>query len=100
MRAINLAAAVFGGLHAIGNGAHAVVHQGAIDKARPDIERVDQPAREALEAPGLVGVHHPRLLAISEAAIKINHATDEFRRENADAAIVEEVDAIRLARLL
>src|SRR5471032_3345408 len=100
MRAMDLAAAVFGGLYAVGDGANAVVHQRAIDKARPDIERVDQRARESLEAPGLVGMHHPRLLAVSQAPIQIDHAADELRRENADAAIVEEIDAARLARLL
>ena len=37
-----LAAAVFGRRDAVGDGAHAVVEQRAVDEARPDVEDVDQ----------------------------------------------------------
>src|SRR5262249_9154813 len=41
----------------------------------------------------------PCLVAVPQAAIKIDDPADELRRENADAAVVEEIDAARLARL-
>ena len=53
-------AAVFGRLHPVGDGAHAIVEQRAVDEPCPDIERIDQLAVEPLEAPGLVGMHDER----------------------------------------
>ena len=47
VHAEGFAAAVFGRLHAVGDAAHAVVEQRAVDEARPDIERVDQIAIES-----------------------------------------------------
>src|SRR5271169_5711770 len=57
MDAERLTAAVFRGLDAISDSAHPVVEERRIDEARPDIQRVDQIARQPAEAPGLIGVH-------------------------------------------
>src|SRR6185312_16490165 len=45
-------------------------------------------------------MHHPRLVAVAEAAVESDHAADERGRENPDTAIVEEIDAARLACFL
>ena len=38
-------------------------------------------------------MHDQSVVALEQAAIEIDHAADEARRENADAAIVEQIDA-------
>src|SRR5580704_19533579 len=87
------APAVFRRPYSVGDGAHAIVKERRIDEARPDIERVDQIALELAEAPSLIGVHDEIVVAFEQAVIKIDDAADEFRREDADAAIVEQLDA-------
>ena len=82
-------AAVFRRLHAVGHAAHPIVEQGTVDEACPYIERLDQLAAEALEAPDLVGVHDAIVIAGQQTTIEIDHAADETRREDADAAVVE-----------
>src|SRR5262249_3463432 len=47
------------------------------------------------ESPSLVSVHDQIVFAMEQAVIEVNDATHEFRRENADAAVVEKVDAGR-----
>ena len=53
---------------------------------------------EPLEAPGLVGVHDAIVVAVRRPLIEIDHAADEARREDADAAVVEQVDAAAARR--
>src|SRR5579883_1737604 len=87
-----LAPAVMARLDAVGAGANAIVDQRSIDEARPDVERVDRLALQFDEAPGLVGVDDPRLVLAFQALVQIDDAADKARRENADAAVVEEID--------
>src|SRR5207244_3611483 len=94
-----LAAAVFAGLDAVGDAADAVLHQRAIDETRPDVQDVDQFARELAKAPGLVGVNNARVVVVAQPIVEIDHAADERRREDADAAVVQEIDAGWLALL-
>ena len=54
------------GFDPVGDGAHPVVQQRPVDEPRPDVERVDQFAREPLEAPGLVGVHDELVVVVEE----------------------------------
>src|ERR1700730_6220166 len=92
-----LAPTVLGRLDPIRDGAHAVVEEGAVDEPCPNVERFDQITVEAAKTPGLVGVHHQGLIALEQPVIKIDHAADELGRENANTAVVEEIDPPRLA---
>ena len=56
----------------------------------------DKPA----ETPGLVGAHHKLVVVVQEPVIEIDHAAHELRRENPDAAVIEQVDAGRLRHIL
>src|SRR3984893_4658908 len=87
------APAVLGRLDAVGEAAHPVVQQRSIDEARPDIERVDQFPIEPLEAPSLVGANDEIGVGSQEPMIEIDHPADEFRWEDADAAVIQEIDA-------
>ena len=60
---------------------------------------VDEVLLQALEAPGLVGVHDAVAVVFEQALVEVDDAAHEARREDADAAIVEQVDALRLAAL-
>src|SRR5262245_58842021 len=100
MHAERLAAPIFGGLHAVGQTANAVFQQWPIDEARPDVERIDQLAREGLEAPGLVGVHQRGVVAAARPVIEVDHAAHEFGGEDTNAAVVEEIDAAALPALV
>ena len=93
----HLAPAIFAGLDAIGDGAHAVVDQRAVDEARPDVQRRDRFARQILEAPDFIGVNDARLVARFQPLIKFDDAADETGGKDADAAIVEEIDALDVA---
>src|SRR4029078_11799057 len=84
---------VFGRLDAVGQTAHPIVQQRSIDEPRPDIEHVDQFAAELLEAPGLVGMDYERVVVPEQAMVKIDDPADELRREDANAAVVEQIDA-------
>src|ERR1700724_2685388 len=84
VQAERFAPAVFRRLDAIGNAAHAVVEQRRIDEARPDVERVDEIARQPAKTPGFVGVDDEVVVAAQQPVIEIDDAADEFRRENAD----------------
>src|SRR4029453_7229692 len=95
-----LLAGIFGGGNNTRDGAHPVFHQGAIDEARPDIENVDELVRQPLEAPDLIGMHDPRAVIGHETAIEIDDAFDEARWEEADAAIVEKIEADGPPRLI
>src|SRR5262245_48124950 len=95
MHAKGLAPAVFRGLHAVGEAAHPIVQQRPVDETRPDIQNVDQFPIEPLETPGLVGVYDEIGVCFEQAVIEIHHTADEFRREDADASIVQEIDAGR-----
>src|SRR5690348_12780086 len=95
MHAERFAAAIFGWRDAIGNAADAVIKQWRIDEARPDVEGLNQIARELAETPGFVSVYDQVVLSAQQPVIKVDDATHEFRRKNANAAIVEQVDAGR-----
>ncbi len=97
MHAKRFAAAVFAGRHAVSNCAHAVIEERRINKSRPNIERVDQFAGKPAEAPGFVGVHDEVVVAVQQTVIKVDHALDEFRRKNADATVIQEIDPGRLS---
>ena len=88
----SLLAAVLAGLDAVGHRADAVVEDRPVDEAGPDVQRVDQRLAEVLEAPGLVGVDDARLIVRAQALVEVDHARHELRREDADAAVVEQVD--------
>src|SRR5215470_7121691 len=92
-----LAPTVLRWLHAVGDRAHAIIEQRPVDKARPNVEDIDQLAPEPLEPPGLVGVHDKIVVVGKQSVIEVNHAADEFRRKDTNAAVVEQVDAGRLA---
>src|SRR5215469_3873259 len=91
------AAAVFGRRNAVSDRTHPVVEQWCVDKARPDIERLNEVARQIAKTPGLVGMDDQVVLAAQKAVIKIDDAAHEFRRENTDAAVVQEIDPGRRA---
>src|SRR6516165_9213404 len=93
VNAKSFAPAIFGWRDAVGDRAHSVVEQRRIDEARPDIERLDQIARQPAEPPSLVGVHDQVVLAAQQPVIKVDDAAHEFRRENSDATIVKKVDS-------
>src|ERR1700746_108064 len=90
VHAKRLAPAVFGWFHPVGKATHPIVKQRSIDKARPDIQHVDQFPIESLEAPGLIGVYDEIGVLSEQAVVKIDHAADEFRREDANASVVQE----------
>src|SRR5262249_56078990 len=92
------APAVFRRLDAVGEAAHPVVQQRSVDETCPDIERVDQFSIEPLEAPGLVSANDEIDVSFQEAMIEIDDTADEFRREDADPAVVQEIDARGPAR--
>src|SRR5262249_39419767 len=97
-RAMNpesLASAVFGRLYAVRDGALAVIEQRPIDEPGPDAEDVDEFARQAAEPPGFIGMHHQGLVAMEKAVVQVDHTADEFRRKDADAAVVQQVDSLR-----
>src|SRR5262245_9095250 len=81
----------------VGNGANAIFQHRAVDEIRPDIEDVDDLVREAAEAPGLVSMDDQRPVFPQQTVVKVDHALNEFRREGAHAAIVEEIDPGRPA---
>src|SRR3954451_2425275 len=87
------APAVFGGLDAVGQAAHPIVQQRSVDEPSPDIEHVDQFAAEPLEAPRLVSMDDESGVVLEQAMVKIDDAADELRREDANAAVIEQIDA-------
>src|SRR5215217_394301 len=93
---VGLPAAVFGRAHALGDAADPIGQERPVDEAGPDVEDVDQLGRELLEAPDLIGMDDPVAVVVQEPAVEVDDPADEFRREDADAAVVEEIDAARL----
>ncbi len=57
VHAKSFAAAIFRRRNAVGDGAHPVVEQRRIDETGPDIERLDQVARQIAKSPGFVSMH-------------------------------------------
>src|SRR5271166_3999947 len=100
MDAERFAAAIFRGSDAIGNGAHAIVEERRVDKARPDVKRVDQVTRKPAEAPGFIGAHDERFVVVQETVIKIDDTAHKFGRKDADATVIEEIDTGRLGDIL
>src|SRR6266849_3870036 len=44
-------------------------------------------------------MHHQSLIAPEQAVVEVDHAADEFRRKDADASVVEQVDSLRRTTL-
>src|SRR5262249_59600926 len=82
---------------AAGDGASRAVRQRRIDKTGQDIVRLDQIARQLAESPSLVSVHDQIVLAAQQPMVKVDDAADEFRRKNANAAVVQKINAARPA---
>src|SRR5580700_2034192 len=80
-----LATAILRRLHAVGDGALAVVEQRPVDEPRPDVEDIHQLPRQPLEPPGLIGMDDEIAVAGQQAVVEVDDAADEFRREDADA---------------
>ena len=78
MHAKSFAAAVFRRCNAVGDGAHPIVEQRRIDEARPDIQRVDEVARQVAKTPGLVGVHDQIVFAVQQPVIEITTPRTNF----------------------
>ena len=95
----DLAPAVFAGFDAVGDGANAIVERWPANESRPDVHRLNRLAREVLEPPKLIGVDDARGIVGLEREVKLDDAADEARRENPDAAVVEEIDRLDTARL-
>ena len=88
-----LLASILARRDAVGDRAHAIVEQRRIDEARPDVQNLGEIARQAVKTPGLIGVEAAVEIIMQQAFVEFDHAADEFRRENADAAIIEQIDA-------
>src|SRR5687767_14663075 len=99
MHTEGLLSSIVGGLDAAGNGPHSIFHQRAVDEPGPNVQNIDEFFGEALEAPGLIGMHDKRLIAALQAAIKIDHTFHKSSRKNPDASVVEEIEATRLPLL-
>src|SRR5215468_8972560 len=97
MHSERLAPAVLRRLDPIRDGAHAVVEERAVDEPCPNVERFDQVAVEAAKTPGLVGVHDERLIPVEQPVVEIDYPADEPGGENANTAVVEEIDPPRFA---
>src|ERR1700722_3585892 len=93
----DLAAAVFRPLGGVGCGAHAIVENGPAHESRPKGHRLDRAGRELGEAPHLERMRGSRLIVRLESAIELYDAKHEPRREDAHAAIVEQIYAINIA---
>src|SRR5579863_2399929 len=87
-------APVFARTDPVGRGAHAVVEDRPAKKPGPDVHGLARPAAEPGETPHLVSLGDPRLVAGLEPAVEFDHAEHEARREDAHAAVVEQVDAV------
>src|SRR5262245_42046234 len=44
-------------------------------------------------------MHHQSLVALEQAVVEVDHAADEFRLKDTNAAIVEQIDTMRRAVL-
>src|SRR5690606_13211664 len=83
------AATVLSWSRAFGDGPLAIVEQRTIDETCPNVHRFDQLLREALEAPGLVGVNDELLVARQQTRVKVDDALDKWRAERPDTAVVQ-----------
>ena len=90
-----LAAAIFAGRHIVGDGAHPVVQQGAVDEPRPDVQHIDQVVIEIGEAPAAIGLPLLGAVVVQQAAIEPHHPGDKARRKDADTAKVQQVQMRR-----
>ena len=68
-------------------------------KRAQDVEGVDQLGVEPPEAPSLVGVDDAVAFVVQEPVIEIDDASQKLRRKDPDAAVIEQIDPTRLARL-
>jgi hypothetical protein len=74
-------------------GAAPVLEQRLEQEARPDVERIDHRSGQVPEAPGPIGVHGQLLVTVAHRAVEIDHALHQGRREDPQAAEVEQVEA-------
>ena len=70
----------------------AVVEQRAVDKARPAVQHVDQLVRQIAEPPEAIRLDRQFAVVALQRVIEVDHALDEARRENPDAAEIEQID--------
>mmetsp|Transcript_32142 Transcript_32142/g.44869 ORF Transcript_32142/g.44869 Transcript_32142/m.44869 type:complete len:313 (-) Transcript_32142:195-1133(-) len=74
------------------DGADLVLHERTVDEPCPHVQHVDGLPVEILEAPAPVGLHRQLLVIVAERPVEVDHALDEGRREDPDAAVVQQVD--------
>src|SRR5690242_9546845 len=74
--------------------AGAVVEQRAVDVSRPPVQHGDHVARQIAKTPAAISVHRQRLVVVFERVIEVDDALHKARRENADAAEIEQVDGV------
>src|SRR5665213_438062 len=91
------APAVSPGAHSVGDGAHPVIEQGSVDEPGPDAEYVDEIVREPVEAPGPIGLDLALAVAGDHRPVELYHPVDEGRREDPNAAEVEEIEPVGVA---
>src|SRR5262249_29692074 len=87
---------VFRRLDAVGDGAHAIIEQRRVNEARPNVQDVDDLAAEPTKAPSLVSMHYEICIALEQPGVEINDAAHELRGKDTDAAIIEQIDPVRL----
>ena len=80
-----------------GDGALAILDHRPEDEARPDLD-IDQLVGDTFE-PRLRPLHDQAAIIVLQAMVEVDHPADELCREDANAAVIEQIDAGRLARL-
>src|SRR3546814_5151632 len=68
-----------------------VLQQRRIEESRPEIERGQQVLAEVGEAPDAIGLHRQLRVVALERKVEVDDAFHEERREDADAAEVQQV---------
>src|SRR5208282_5938970 len=74
------------------------VENGTADEARPDVHRLERAAGELREAPHRVSLGDMRFVVRLQRTVELDDAADKSRREDAHAAVVEEIDRLDPAR--
>src|ERR1700737_3395754 len=95
VHAKSLAPAVVGRLYPISQAAHPIIQKRPVNEARPDVERLDHLATQALEPPGLVCTHDEIVISAQEPVIKVEDAAHELGGKYPNEAIVQQIDPRR-----
>src|ERR1700731_2127922 len=85
---------------AICDAPYPVVEEGRVDEPRPNVQGFGEILGETAKAPGFIGMYGAFEIIVQQSLIEIDHAADEFGRENPDATVIEEVDATRFMAFL